>query len=224
MASPAPGAASGSRAQRLAAVTRSRQPALPIRVQYHANDCRRHNLADNESVLQAIYRTPHLKTCKLEPSQIALEAYTSASGSTAHDRGVCSLRVTARAIARLLDAADKDDVLSFFDTAAIRRESWVPASSYDDATVRCHWHKLATERLQAATQSTHLLLIISMSVAGAVFPSLFYDGKHVILDNAIARARAGISSRWRYPKLQESKQRRDELASSSQSRRSGHCA
>ncbi|EKC97460.1 hypothetical protein A1Q2_08197 [Trichosporon asahii var. asahii CBS 8904] len=187
MASPAPDAAPGSCARRLAAATRSRQQALPIRVQYHPNDGRRQHLADNESVLQAAYRTPDLETCQLEPSQLALDAYTSASGSAVHDRGVGSLRATARAFARLLDAAEKDDILNFFDSAATRREPWV----------------------LAATQSTKLLLIISMSVAGAVFHKVFYDGKQVSLGHAITRARAGISSRWQYSKLQESKRRRD---------------
>lgn len=138
MASPAPDAAPGSCARRLAAATRSRQQALPIRVQYHPNDGRRQHLADNESVLQAAYRTPDLETCQLEPSQLALDAYTSASGSAVHDRGVGSLRATARAFARLLDAAEKDDILNFFDSAATRREPWVLVSSYDDATVQCH--------------------------------------------------------------------------------------
>lgn len=139
----------------------------------------------------------------------------SASGSATHLRGVGSLSVTTRANARVYDLDNgSDTALEFFDSATTRREPYVLIGSRVAARNQCHWHKLATVRLQAATKGTFMILTVSVTIGEAQYHTVFYDEEHITLDTAIVDTRAKIAGRWRYPTARESEQRRNQLAQS----------
>lgn len=205
----------GSCAQRLATARATRSPPTIVEVQYEMDDARRQRLRDNISIFDDTRRTPDPDTCQLEPSQLAIDAFHSPSGSATHHRGVGSLSVKVHAHARVLDlAVGIDDALDFFDSATNGREPFVLFGDREEARAQCHWHKLATVRLQAATRGTIMILVVSVTIGGARYHTLFYDNELVRLDDVILATRAKIASSWSYPKAQQSERRRRDLAQS----------